>query len=156
MSAAYALDNPTLRADPRGGEPPERGGRQDVGLVGGVLARRRARHRRVHALRRAGRRGGATEGRAARPGRRAGAGARSAAACGEEQTTSLAGAALLRPETRALRERRPAARAVPAYAQHRDGHPVVVVAFRDDASGDGVDVVFSAGPDARLLAVATG
>ena len=76
--------------------------------------------------------------------------------CGEEQTTSLAGAALLRPETRALRERRPAARSVPAYAQDRDGHEVVVVGFRDDASGDGVDVVFSAGPDARLLAVATG
>ena len=83
-------------------------------------------------------------------------GGRTATACGEEQTTSLAGAALLRPETRALRERRPAARAVPAYAQERDGHEVVVVGFRDDASGDGVDVVFSAGPDARLLAVATG
>ncbi len=77
-------------------------------------------------------------------------------ACGEEQTTSLFGAALVRPETRALRERRPAARAIPAHTQQRDGHPVVVVAFRDDASGDGVDVVFSAGPDARLLAVATG
>ena len=76
--------------------------------------------------------------------------------CGEEQTTSLAGAALLRPETRALRERRPATRAVPAHAQDRDGRRALVVGFRDDASGEGVDVVFSAGPDARLLAVATG
>ena len=33
------------------------------------------------------------------------------------------------------------------------GRPVVVIGFRDDASGDGVDVRFSGGPDARLLAV---
>ena len=93
---------------------------------------------------------------AVRPGRGARGWRAHCRRCGEEQTTSLAGAALLRPETRALRERRPAARSVPAYAQDRDGHEVVVVGFRDDASGDGVDVVFSAGPDARLLAVATG
>ena len=146
---------PHVRADPRLAQPPECGGRQDVGLVGGVLAGRRPRRRRVHPLLGAGRRHDLPPPGAVRPGRCPRL-ARALPPCGEEQTTSLAGAALLRPETRALRERRPAARSVPAYAQDRDGHEVVVVGFRDDASGDGVDVVFSAGPDARLLAVATG
>ena len=73
--------------------------------------------------------------------------------CGAEQTTSWGGVALLQPATRALRRRRPAAHAVPTRHETVAGRPVVVVGFRDDASGDGVDVRFSGGPDARLLAV---
>ena len=146
---------PHVRADPRLAQPPECGGRQDVGLVGGVLA---ADGRGDVACTRCSAPVGVASYRRPEPSDQGVARGWRAHCrrCGEEQTTSLAGAALLRPETRALRERRPAARSVPAYAQDRDGHEVVVVGFRDDASGDGVDVVFSAGPDARLLAVATG
>ena len=60
------------------------------------------------------------------------------------------------PETRELRARRPGAGAVPIRREERDGRAIEVVGFRDAASGEGVDVHFSAGPDARLLAVVTG
>lgn len=73
--------------------------------------------------------------------------------CRAEQTTSWGGVALLRPEVRALRRRRPAAHFVMTRHETVAGRPVVVIGLRDDASGDGVDVCFSGAPDARLLTV---
>ncbi|GAA2125643.1 RNA polymerase sigma factor [Nocardioides bigeumensis] len=76
--------------------------------------------------------------------------------CAEQQTISLTGVALAQQETRELRARRPDAVAVPVRREERDGRAIEVVGFRDDASAEGVDVLFSTGPDARLLAVVTG
>ena len=66
----------------------------------------------------------------------------SCTACGEELTTSLLGLTLVHPETRALRARRPRAHAVPTREVRRAGRPVLVVAVRDDVSGDGVAMLF--------------
>ena len=63
-------------------------------------------------------------------------------ACGEELTTSFLGLALTFPETRALLRRRPRARAVPTRTVEGDGRPAVVVALRDDTSGDRVEVLY--------------
>jgi RNA polymerase sigma factor (sigma-70 family) len=76
--------------------------------------------------------------------------------CAEEQTVSLTAVALAQPETRDLRARRPDAVAVPIRREDRDSATIEVVGFRDAGSGEGVDVHFSTGPDARLLAVVTG
>ena len=84
--------------------------------------------------------------------RRAGGGL-PARGAGPSRPTSWGGVALLRPEVRALRRRRPAAHFVPTRHETVAGRPVVVIGLRDDASGDGVDVCFSGAPDARLLAV---
>ena len=45
---------------------------------------------------------------------------------------------------------------MPVRREERDGRAIEIVGFRDAASAEGVDVFFSAGPDARLLAVVTG
>jgi RNA polymerase sigma-70 factor (ECF subfamily) len=63
-------------------------------------------------------------------------------ACGEELTSSFLGLALAFPETRALCRRRPRAHAVPTRQVEVDGRPTVVVAVRDDASGDQVEVLY--------------
>lgn len=76
--------------------------------------------------------------------------------CEAEQTTSWCGIALTRPETLELRRRHPATHAIPTRDETVDGLPVVIIGFRDDVTGEGVDVWFSAEPDARLLAVASG
>lgn len=62
--------------------------------------------------------------------------------CGEELTTSFRGLTLSFPETRELRSRRPRARAVPTRRVDRGGRATLVVAVRDDASGDAVEVLF--------------
>jgi hypothetical protein len=63
-------------------------------------------------------------------------------ACGEVLSTSLLGLTLVHPETRALRARRPRAHAVPTRECGWDGRPAIVVGVRDDASGDGVEMLF--------------
>ena len=73
-------------------------------------------------------------------------------ACGEELSTSLGGLALAQPETRRLRQQRPRARAVPDRQARWAGHEAVVVGYRDDGSGDGVDVFFDS-ETTRLLGV---
>lgn len=62
--------------------------------------------------------------------------------CGEELTTSFLGLAMSFPETRALRGRRPRARAVPTRRIETDGRGTLVVAVRDDVTGDLVEVLF--------------
>jgi hypothetical protein len=66
----------------------------------------------------------------------------SCAACGEELTTSFLGLALTFPEARALVRQRPRARAVPIRRITVDDRPVVVVAVRDDVSGDQVELLY--------------
>jgi hypothetical protein len=73
-------------------------------------------------------------------------------ACGEELSTSLGGLALVLPETRRLRRQRPRTRAVPDREASWAGREALVVGYRDDASGDGVDVFFDR-ETTRLLAV---
>lgn len=73
-------------------------------------------------------------------------------ACGEELSTSLGGLALAQPETRGLRQQRPGARAVPDRDGRWAGREALVVGYRDDGSGDGVDVFFDR-ETTRLLAV---
>jgi hypothetical protein len=73
-------------------------------------------------------------------------------ACGEELSTSLGGLALVLPETRQLRRQRPSTRAVPDREASWAGREALVVGYRDDASGDGVDVFFDR-ETTRLLAV---
>jgi RNA polymerase sigma-70 factor (ECF subfamily) len=73
-------------------------------------------------------------------------------ACGEELSTSLGGLALVLPETRRLRQQRPRTRAVPDREATWAGREALVVGYRDDASGDGVDVFFDR-ETTRLLAV---
>ena len=63
-------------------------------------------------------------------------------ACGKELSTSLGGLALVLPETRRLRRERPRTRAVPDREARWSGREALVVGYRDDASGDGVDVFF--------------
>ena len=74
------------------------------------------------------------------------------AACGGELCTALGGLALAQPETRRLRQQRPHARAVPDREARWSGREALVVGYRDDGSGDGVDVYFDQGTR-RLLAV---
>jgi hypothetical protein len=62
--------------------------------------------------------------------------------CGEELTTSFLGLTLSFPETRELRSRRPRAQALPTRRVDRDGRATLMVAVRDDASGDAVEVLF--------------
>jgi RNA polymerase sigma factor (sigma-70 family) len=73
-------------------------------------------------------------------------------ACGEELSTALGGLALAQPETRRLRQQRPHARAVPDREARWAGREALVVGYRDDGSGDGVDVYFDR-RTTRLLAV---
>ena len=63
-------------------------------------------------------------------------------ACGEELSTSLGGLALVLPETRRLRSERPRTHAIPDREARWSGREALVVGYRDDASGDGVDVFF--------------
>ena len=74
-------------------------------------------------------------------------------ACGEELSTSLGGLALVLPETRRLRQDRPRARAVPDREARWSGREALVVGYRDDASGDGVDVYFDRETTRPLAAV---
>lgn len=63
-------------------------------------------------------------------------------ACGEVLSTSFLGLTLVHPETRALRARRPRAHAVPTREREWAGGTALVVGLRDDASGDGVEMLF--------------
>jgi hypothetical protein len=63
-------------------------------------------------------------------------------ACDEVLSSSLLGLALATTEARALRSRRPRAHAVPTRDTEHAGRPALVVGLYDDASGDGVDVLF--------------
>jgi len=65
----------------------------------------------------------------------------SCTACTEILTTSLLGLALSFPETRRLRSRRPRAHAVPTRSTEHAGRASWEVRLRDDASGDGVDML---------------
>jgi RNA polymerase sigma-70 factor (ECF subfamily) len=62
-------------------------------------------------------------------------------ACGESLSTSLLGLAVSYPESRQLRSRRPRAHAVPTRRTEHAGRPSLEVGLRDDASGDGVDLL---------------
>lgn len=66
----------------------------------------------------------------------------SCAGCGEVLSTSLLALVLASPETRALRGRRPRAHAVPTRQAEHAGRRALVVAVRDDASGDEVGGLF--------------
>jgi len=57
-------------------------------------------------------------------------------------TTSLLGLALSSPEVCELRSRRPRAHAVPSRTVEHSGRSALVVALRDDASGDWAEVLF--------------
>lgn len=76
----------------------------------------------------------------------------SCAACGEVLTTSLLGLMLSYPESRQLRSRRPGARAVPTRRTLHAGQPALEVGLRDDASGEGVDMLVDVAT-MRLVAV---
>lgn len=65
----------------------------------------------------------------------------SCTACGEVLSTSLLGLALTCPETRALRDRRPRAHAVPTRRTDYAGRPALVIGVRDEASGDRVELL---------------
>jgi RNA polymerase sigma-70 factor (ECF subfamily) len=77
------------------------------------------------------------------------------AGCGEALSTSLLGLALSYPESRVLRSRRPRAHAVPTRRTEHAGRPALEVGLRDDASGDGVDLLVDVATMRPVAVVAT-